>query len=131
MDLDRDALDGEDIGILANESVPPWEQPGCFRLDCEPHRGELLKAIASVSVAVSFISICPLTYIALILALPLSLSIWLLARHDLALMRKGKIDPHGEGLTDGARRLSFGAFVAAVIVSAFWGSILLIFLLGQ
>jgi hypothetical protein len=28
MDLDRDALDGEDTGVLADESVPPWEQPG-------------------------------------------------------------------------------------------------------
>lgn len=124
-------MDGHPEGIQDDESIPPWERPGYFRLDCEPHRGELLKVMASVSVAVSFLSICPLTYIAVLLALPLSLSIWLLARHDLELMRKGKIDPNGEGLTDGARRLGFGAFVAAVIVSAFWGSILLIFLLGQ
>lgn len=122
-------MDGDTTDIQAQTPVPPWEEPGCFRLDCEPHRGEFLKVIASVSVAVSFLSICPLTYIAVILALPLSLSIWFLARHDLALMRKGQIDPNGEGLTDAARRISFGAFVAAVIVAAFWGFILLIFLL--
>jgi hypothetical protein len=29
-------------GIQAEKPAPPWERPGCFRLDCGPHRGELL-----------------------------------------------------------------------------------------
>ncbi len=29
-------------GIQADKPFPPWEQPGAFRKDCEPHRGIFL-----------------------------------------------------------------------------------------
>ena len=30
------------IDIQADKPIPPWEQPGCFRLDREPPRASLL-----------------------------------------------------------------------------------------
>lgn len=33
-------------GSQVKESIPPWEQPGYFRLDCESHRGTLLVQLA-------------------------------------------------------------------------------------
>jgi hypothetical protein len=125
VDVEGDPMDG-DTGIHTGEAVPPWEEPGCFRMDCEPYRGELLKGMASLSVAIVFLSICPLACFSVVLAFPLSLLVWLLARRDLARMRRGLMDPYGEGPTDGARRLSFAAFVTAVIVAAYWTFIFMV-----
>jgi hypothetical protein len=36
-------------GIQADKPIPPWEQPGCFRLDCKPHRSPLLSVMGIAS----------------------------------------------------------------------------------
>jgi hypothetical protein len=85
-------------GIQANKPLPPWEHPGCFRLDCKPHRGTLLVWMAAASVACSAVLLGPLV-------LPLTLTTWWLARRDLARMREGMTDPSGEQRTVCARYL--------------------------
>jgi hypothetical protein len=85
-----------------------------------------LKALAFVSVAICFLSACPLTIFGIGIVIPLSLSIWFLARRDLARMQSGEMDPHGENLTDKARDISFAACLMAVIVLAWWVFTLLV-----
>jgi hypothetical protein len=115
-----------DDGFRAEKPAPPWERPDCFRLDCEPHRGELLWWLAVVGLAMSALSACPLAVVGAGVALPLSLTTWVLARRDLARMRRGVMDPHGEEMTDMARKFSLAAFAVAAIASADWGYIYLV-----
>ncbi len=32
--------------IQVDKSIPPWEQPGFYRMDCEPHRSALLLCLS-------------------------------------------------------------------------------------
>src|SRR4051812_40126339 len=34
---------------ITDRPVPPWELPGNFRLDCEPHRAQLLQVLRGLS----------------------------------------------------------------------------------
>jgi hypothetical protein len=49
------------------EDDRPWERPGAFRRDGEPHRGDLLIFLARLSVVFSALSLClvPLAVIVL------------------------------------------------------------------
>lgn len=90
-------------GTAMTEPEPlPWEQPGAVRRDCEPHRGELLAKLAAVSQYAGAISInsCQPA----LLAFPLGVTVWLLARHDLKQMRRGTVDPTRRDLAEAARR---------------------------
>src|SRR5213080_2226366 len=40
--------------------TPPWELPGCCRLDAEPHRGTLLRRLANASFLAAVASCYPL-----------------------------------------------------------------------
>jgi hypothetical protein len=93
-------------GIQAEKPLPPWEQPGRFRLDCEPHRGRLLSRLATACVGMS-IALAPVVLL-------LGLTIWCLARRDLAQMRRGLRDPSGSQLTTTAMN---GAAVAIALSS--------------
>lgn len=100
-------------GIQADKPVPPWERPGCFRMDCDPHRAPLLRVMGIASVVGGLSGFLPLLFIfagspygilgALFLCLvvsPLiSLATRFMARSDLAKMEKGLIDPSGEEQT--------------------------------
>jgi hypothetical protein len=47
--------------------------------------------------------------------IPAALAVWALARHDLALIRRGRMDPAGElEVRDGGRWAAAGAVVAAL-----------------
>jgi hypothetical protein len=75
------------------EDDRPWEQPGAVRRDCDPHRGPLLAILGAVSLTIGGLFACiPATSL---IALPLAIVTYSLARRDLAQMRAGRMDPAG------------------------------------
>jgi hypothetical protein len=100
--------------------VPPWERPGGFRLDAEPHRGEELCRLGNVAATMGALSLFPLcSPFCAPFALALGLATWCLASGDLRLMRRGLMDPRGEGKTEESRQfgrsaVSFGLVGAAL-----------------
>ena len=99
-------------GIQTNKPIPPWELPGCFRRDGEPHRGVLLQRMGTASVLVSAAALTPCLFgLPVAFGLPLSLATWILARSDLSKMQKGLMDPAGKSLTSYARYLALAGLV--------------------
>jgi len=90
-------------GVLANSRPDPaeerpWEQPGAFRLDFEPHRGFLLNVFAVLCALcglASFVSVLPA-----LLGLPASVAMWQTVQHDLGEIAAGRMDPHGQRLAE-------------------------------
>jgi hypothetical protein len=89
------------VGIQIDKPVPPWERPGCFRMDCERHRGNLLSRLALASFLLS-VSCC-----GSFLGIPLGFWCWRMAKQDLAKMKVGLIDRRGKKLTAFAEEWSF------------------------
>jgi hypothetical protein len=80
--------------------IPPWDEAGAIRRDCEPHRGVLLTQLGSLALALSIVSIFCLS--GFLFSLPLGLAVWLVARRDLASMEDGQMDPAGLRQTEHA-----------------------------
>jgi hypothetical protein len=112
-------------GIGAEESVPPWERPGCFRLDCEPHRGNLLQLLGAACLITGVLSFFPVGFLAPV-GILLSLTTWGMIRRDLAKMRRGLMDPYGRGLTRGAWKLVSVGLLLSALAAAGWGSLFLL-----
>jgi hypothetical protein len=98
----------------------PWEQPGAFRRDCEPHRGFLLGVLGQLSVALGLLAaFCfvwvPLSTLAAFLALGFGVTTWQLARHDLREMDAGRVDPAGRIRTTWGRELGKAGAVLAFL----------------
>lgn len=90
--------------------LPPWEQPGAVRRDCEPHRGDFLAWLSIASSICGAPPSCiywpPLSLFAhapSVIGLPLGILVFVLARRDLARMRCGLMDPAGQRSTNSAR----------------------------
>jgi hypothetical protein len=79
------------------DEVPPWEQLGAVRRDCEPHRAGLVLWLGMFGIVSGAASL--LFFFPLLVGLPLGLAAWWMGRRDLAKMRKGLMDPSGEGDT--------------------------------
>src|SRR3954467_11731752 len=74
--------DERDDGIT-DRPLPPWELPGNFRRDCEPHRASLLQGVARVAVAFAYAGVVPpFLGVPALAAVPLGLTTWALARHS-------------------------------------------------
>jgi hypothetical protein len=141
--------------IQAEKPVPPWEQPGFFRLDCEPHRGTLLNWLAFPSLFLCYFSIlvqfvffwsalhahhglwsaftnprylnvCAIGLTFSLLGAPLSLASWVIARHDLVIMSKGLMDPAGEKKTSGAWLMGLVGLLVCGVLIAYCGTVLLV-----
>jgi hypothetical protein len=133
-------------GQPAGWDVPPWELPGHSRLDCEPHRGPLLRRLANASLLCALASVCPclcsfglccgldkaagyplvtVSVFALV-AVALGLPTWVLAGRDLAGMRTGSIDPSGELETRFARERAAQGWLAGLCGLLLWGGGLLV-----
>jgi hypothetical protein len=99
---------------ITDRPVPPWQLPGAVRRDCEPHRGPLVQGACRTASALScLLAFAPLYLLPglfvtrwwpqLLWGVPLlplvgflaSLAAWAVARHDLALIRAGRMDPAG------------------------------------
>jgi hypothetical protein len=109
--------------------VPPWEQPGAYRRDCASHRGELLELLGLASILLSCCGFITLGVSALV-GLPLGFLVMYLARCDLAQMKLGKMDPHGEPMTDGAwyqgccgALVALAALALGVVVLMAWAEV--------
>jgi hypothetical protein len=79
----------------------PWERPGAFRLDCEPHRGGLLCWLGLGSYLLGFLSLFLL--LPSLGGLPLGVAVWRTARRDLARMGAGLMDARGQADTEKAK----------------------------
>jgi hypothetical protein len=127
---------------ITDRPGPPWELPGAVRRDCEPHRGLLVKCVCRTAEVLSgCLVIAPLA-VCLVLpwtlrmpvlfwgmplfglagALP-SLAAWALARHDLALIRRGRMDPAGVPAVQQGRRYALTGMAVAAL-SFLLGSLL-------
>lgn len=95
------------------DEVPPWEEPGAVRRDCEPHRAGVLWYMAMTSLTCAMFGCC--TYgIAGIAAVALAVTVLILAGRDLVEMAAGRMDPDGEPDTRSSRRISLLAMFICV-----------------
>jgi hypothetical protein len=97
----------------------PWEEPGCVRRDCEPHRGPFLRSMASFGTPLLYLSVF-IPFLAL-LVIPVNITTWILARRDLARMRAGLMDPEGEVDTRWAGAVSLWQALVGVFLLVIWG----------
>lgn len=111
-------MDDHRKGIQADKPLPPWEQPGCFRMDCEPHRAELLTAISILGLIVNQVSMC--LPIFLLIGMLLGMTTWLLAKLDLAKMSRGMMDPGGMKVTTEAKRNAEFALAIGIMWIVAW-----------
>jgi hypothetical protein len=112
--------------IEDDESIPPWERPGCFRMDCEPHRGDMLWWLGNISLILGVLALVPCCgWMPGLLGIPLGLCSKYLAKGDLAKIRAGPMDPYGEGLTKSAMNLSSGGLWCSIIGTVVWGGLAL------
>jgi hypothetical protein len=119
---DRPRGDAEQAGW----EVPPWERPGGFRLDCEPHRGPLLLWLGRFSRGCGLLFTVPCLFgLSGLIGLPLGLTVWLLARRDLDRMQKGLLDPRGERETRQAWDYGWDGLVLSASGLLGWGVCLL------
>jgi hypothetical protein len=122
------------------DELPPWQQPGNYRRDGEPHRGPMLLALATVGLTVSVPGCC-LSVLGLsatlvngpdrplgdflisrgmivgveLLGLALGLLAWLPAKWDVAGMKRGAVDPAGQWDTQRACSAGLAWVLIAVL----------------
>ena len=108
----------------AADEYRPWEQPGSFRLDCEPHRGPLLLFLANMSLGVGLLSFFLL--FPGVVGLPLAITTMLLAARDQKKMHAGCLDPQGLAQTKSAWNYA----AAAVVLNVFGIIVMLLLVLA-
>jgi hypothetical protein len=75
----------------------PWQRRGVTRLDCEPHRGSMVRLLGGASLALSALAVCG--GVTGLVALPMGIAAWVMSREDLAKMSAGLMDRRGERRT--------------------------------
>jgi hypothetical protein len=75
----------------------PWERPGAVRRDCEPHRGQTLEVLGTVSLACGALSL--FMGLPALLGLPLGAAVLWLSSCDLTMMEAGRMNPAGKAPT--------------------------------
>src|ERR1700682_3739034 len=81
----------------------PWDEPGSFRFDYEPHRGTFLLVLADISLSCAILALV-LAGIPVLVSLPLSIAVQLMARKDLRKIDARQMDPNGEDVMSKARQ---------------------------
>jgi hypothetical protein len=126
-------------GVQADKPISPWERPGSFRMDCEPHRAGLLRLVGTASIIVGFLSIAlpfvllmfglafsiHLPFPLLVIGLALSVMTRHMARSDLAKMHKGLMDPGGEWQAIEALSAGLCGLVLNLLSVVGWGALFL------
>jgi hypothetical protein len=107
----------------------PWEQPGAFRLDCEPHRGDLIRGLGRCAQVTCVAGLC----LPGLLPLPLGLGLaaWLLARRDLREMDASRRDPAGRAATRDGQKRGLDAVWSAAFLVMLWALVAAAALLGR
>jgi hypothetical protein len=96
-----------------HEDERPWEQPGAVRRDCEPHRGTLLVLLGAVGATVGALGI--VLFLPAVVALVLGIITYRGAKHDLAEMKAGRIDPSGRSRVLQAQDLGLGSITVGAL----------------
>jgi hypothetical protein len=120
----RDASARADPDYPPDAADPrPWEEPGTVRRDCEPHRAGLLRGLGIASLVAPFAGLVISPLIGFVAGISLGITVYVLARGDLAKMDDGIMDPDGRPPTRTARGLglagillSLGLLVLGVLV---------------
>jgi hypothetical protein len=86
-----------------------------MRRDSVPHRGKLISRLGNVSLIVGAASLCTCG-LGFLAALPLGITAWVMANHDLEQMRTGAMDARGRPETESGR---IGAVVGIVLSMLF------------
>ena len=119
-------MDDHREGIQIEKPVPPWERPGYFRRDCEPHRSYLLWCLGFVSLFLGVLSLFPFCGLMPgIVGISLGLCSRYMAKADLAKMRSGRMNPYGEGVTDLAMSLINNGLGFSIFGTILWGGLIL------
>lgn len=120
--------------IEDDESIPPWERSGCFRRDCEPHRGDMLWWLGFANILLAILAQVPCCgWMPGILGISLGLCGRYMAKSDLAKMRAGRMNPYGKELTDSAMSLINKGLGFSIYGTVLWGGLVLLirWLLGS
>jgi hypothetical protein len=94
------------------------------RRDAMPHRGSLIDTLGSVCLLAGVLSIC-LAVLAAPVALGTGIGVLVMARHDMARMRRGEVDPAGRLQTEIGRNKAVAGLVLVMLFGLFWGLMLL------
>lgn len=114
--------------IQAKRPVPSQERRVCFRLDCEPHRGNLLWWLGSASLCLGILALLPCCgWLPGLVGIPLGLCTRYMAKGDLMKIRAGRMDPAGEKTTTSAMIFSNNGLVFSLLGTVLWGGGLLFF----
>src|SRR5690242_9130190 len=120
-------MDEHREGIQTEKPVPPWERPGCFRRDCEPHRGNFLWWLAFAGLILGILALAPeYGWMPGLIGIFLGLCSRYMAKTDLAKMQAGLMDPFGRAVTGSAEDFSNAGLVLSVIGTVFWGGVVLL-----
>jgi hypothetical protein len=100
------------------------------RRDCELDRNWLQGPMGAAGLYAGGLSLCPCLWFLVLVALPLSLATWLLARGDAAKMRAGLMDPRGEPAAARAREDAALGLFCASLTAVLWGGLLVLVMNG-
>jgi hypothetical protein len=106
----------------------PWERPGALRRDCEPHRGGMLRGLATAGLILPLAGLLLAPLVGFVAGVSVGLTVWVLAGRDLAKMDAGRMDPDGRRLTQSARRLGLAGVLVSLGALALGGLIVAAFL---
>jgi len=105
-------------GHSDEDDESPWQRRGAMRLDCEPHRGELVSLLGTASLVLGVLSLCG--GVTGLVGLPMGIAAWRMARADLAKMRAGLMDRRGEPKTRrGGDNAVFGILLSLLFVAVY------------
>ena len=109
-DVPREEVRCRYCGEAVDEEEGAIPHSGTVRRDAEPHRGKVLLALGIVSLVLSGL------YGLALLGIPLGLTVWLLGRRDLRLMRTEEMDPQGAVLT----RAGNACGLVGIVLGGIW-----------
>lgn len=101
----------------------PWERRGRMRLDCEPHRAGLVRLLGGASLALAVLAFCG--GVTGLIALPMGVTAWVMARDDLAKMRAGLMDRRGAGRTRQGGDCAVFGVILSLLCLGFYALLLL------
>jgi hypothetical protein len=124
--------------------IPPWELPGNYRFDCEPHRGIFLRRLANASFVFAAFALGLSGFSLLVptdvmhdlatyglesvfgcLGMLFGVIAFLSASKELAGVRRGLINPEGQYETEFALRRALQGVLLGLISTPLWGALIL------
>jgi hypothetical protein len=101
-----------------NEDPRPWEVSPHLRRDAEPHRSGLLFVLGFMALIFGALGVT--LVFPILLALPLGVTVYVLAGRDLAQMKTGHRDLRGKAMAEHARFLGIAAVICCSLCPVFF-----------